>query len=99
MELKIKLKLAALALLFFVGLILIDWYKNVDYTVIYNDEINERIPQERLSYYANDYIIDYNADYALSNTETIRKSKTKIPFIFKKETLKSTKKALIKLRE
>ena len=98
MELKIKLKIAALVLLFFVTLIMVDWFKNVDYTTLYNDEICERIPQEKLSLYANEYIINYNAEYALSSVETIRKSKTPIPFVFKKELVSSTKKTLIKLK-
>lgn len=95
MELKIKFKLAAALFFLFCAMITIDWYKNINYVSIYDENNDKMVPSAELYKYSERYTIDMNRDYKIHSVNTIRKTKTKVPFFFNREILSSTTKSLV----
>lgn len=95
MELKIKLKYLGIVLSLFLILIVVDWYKNIDYVSVYDQKIEESIPNGQLYLYSARYKLDNNKSYSFVSTNSIRKTKSAIPFIYEREILSSTKKELM----
>jgi hypothetical protein len=94
MELKLKLRYAGIMMLLFLAMIMIDWYKNIDYVNVYDETIKESVPNGELYKYSSNYTLDFNKDYMWMNATTVKKTKTSVPFIFNREVLKASKREL-----
>lgn len=95
MELKLKLKYLGVVLFLFAVLIVIDWYKNIDYSAVYDEEIKEDIPLSDHHKYSKDWDLKSNQKYYFYNVNSIKKTKTTIPFVFNREIMSSTKKTIL----
>lgn len=91
MELKLKLKYLGTILFLFLVMIIVDWYKNIDYSYVYNENVKDYIPSEELHLHSKAYQVQADKTYYWFSINTIRKTKAEIPFFYNKEILKSTK--------
>jgi hypothetical protein len=95
MELKLKFRFAGIILAIFCVMIILDWYKNIDYVSVYDEKVEERIPSAELYLYSKKYEVDVNKQYKWESINSIRKTKTAIPFVFNREVISSTSKSLL----
>lgn len=95
MELKLKLRYAGVILLLFLAMIMFDWYKNIDYSYVYDEENDVYINSAEHQSLSARYTLKNNETYKWHSINSIRKTKTSIPFVFDREVISSTKPELL----
>ena len=95
MEFKLKLKMVLWAMFFYIVLISIDWYGNMDYIAIRKFSDVQKVEDQELLRLNSSYDVDQSKDYNWESSAIIKKTKGDIPFTFIGDTLSKTEKKLV----
>lgn len=98
MELKLKLKYMSVILFIFMILICIDWYGNMDYVNIYQEEHSNSLSKQELIVADKTYNIDYSKNYHWKHITVTKETKGNFPFTFNKVIVKKTEPELLEYK-
>jgi len=96
MEFKLKVRYIGVIIAMFFILILIDWYKDMDYLEIEENTDSTRIGHKELLQLNQSYTnIDFKKQYVWESTERVKITKGDIPFTWNKEVIYKSEQKLV----